>query len=672
MAVGAAAAVLVAAGIAVYRNSLHLPFFWDDLPAVVNNPTIRSLWPLSGPLAPPLETPMAGRPVVNLSLAVNYAWGGLNVESYHWWNVSVHVLCALLLYSIARHTFTGQRLGPLFGHGANAAALTAALIWMLHPLQTEAVVYVTQRTESMMALFFLLTLYAAIRARQTTRPARWEAVAVVACGVGMASKASMVGTPIVVFLYDRAFEFATVGEAFRKRWRLYSGLAATWLALALLIWSAPRSTVGSTDAVSWQVYLLNQAEIIGRYLRLAVWPRGLVLDYGLPRPLAVSDVWLQALVLATLAIATAVAWRRWPGVGFAGTAFFAMLAPTSSVIPITSEVGAERRMYAPMMALVALAVAIGWILLDRLRRRRPTAWPALNLAATIVVASLVLALGGATIARNRMYANPIVLWRDSVDQWPNGRARLSLAAALIDAGRPAEAVPELRLAVQQYAEAGYALGAALAATGQMNEAVDPLTDFIAARPSHPSRIPARSLLGRILASQQRADESAAQFRAILELAPSNRDARTSLGDLLLSQQRYADAAAEYERVLKDVGVAEIEIKLGMALMGAGQPESAARAFERALALDPRAAAAHQGLAEIAWQRGGHEEAVSHAEAALRVNPEDAVSHNLIGVVLASSGRIKEAAVHFREAVRIHPSDERMRENLERAERLLSR
>jgi Flp pilus assembly protein TadD len=145
-----------------------------------------------------------------------------------------------------------------------------------------------------------------------------------------------------------------------------------------------------------------------------------------------------------------------------------------------------------------------------------------------------------------------------------------------------------------------------------------------------------------------------------------------MGDLLLSQQRYADAAAEYQRALEGGSVAEIEIKLGMALMGARQSEPAARAFERALALDPRAAAAHQGLAEIAWQRGGHEEAVTHAEAALRINPEDAVSHNLIGVVLASTGRIKEAAVHFREAVRIQPSDERMRENLERAERLLLR
>jgi protein O-mannosyl-transferase len=666
--------VIVAAGVTVYRNSVHLPFFWDDLQSIVNNPTIRRLWPLPGPLAPPLETPMAGRPVVNLSLAVNYASGGLNVEGYHWLNVGVHVLCAILLFAIVRRTFSGRRLAPLFERGANATALTVALIWMLHPLQTEAVVYVTQRTESMMALFFLVTLYAAIRARRAPRPEWWEAAAVIACGLGMASKASMVGAPIAVLLYDRAFEFATFGEAIRKRWRLYSGLAATWVALALLMWSAPRSTVGASDAVGWLMYLLNQAQVVGRYLRLAVWPRGLVLDYGLPEPIALRDVWPQGIVLVALAIATAVAWRRRPAAGFAGAVFFMMLAPTSSVIPITSEVGAERRMYIPMMALAVLAVAVGWLLLDRMRRRIPTASPALNLAAAVIVAGVVLALGAATIARNKMYEDPVGLWRDAVDQWPNGRARLSLAVALIDAKRPAEAVNELRLAVPQYGEAKYALGAALASMGQIDEAVGPLTDFITARPSHPSRIPARFLLGQILASQQRADESAEQFRAILVLAPSNRGARTSLGDLLLSQQRYVEAAAEYERALEGVagGVAEIEIKLGMARMGAGQPDAAAPAFERALALDARAAAAHQGLAEIAWQRGRRDEAVAHAEAALRVNPEDAVSHNLIGVVLASSGRIKEAAVHFREAVRIQPADERMRENLERAERLLAR
>jgi superkiller protein 3 len=329
-------------------------------------------------------------------------------------------------------------------------------------------------------------------------------------------------------------------------------------------------------------------------------------------------------------------------------------------------------MYVPMMALVVLTITLGWLLLDRLRRRFTAAARQLTLVACSAASLLIVALGGATIARNAMFRDPVLLWRDAVDQRPNGRARLSLAAALIEAGKAGEAIPELRLAVPEYAEAKYALGAALYGTGHVEEAVGALTDFIAAHASDPSRIPARFLLGRALASQEKFDQAAAQFRAILEVAPSNRDARARLGDLLLSQRRYDEAAAEYERAAGGVGVPSLEIKLGMALMGANRLEAATRHFERALTLDARSAEAHQRLAEIAWQRGAGEEAVGHAESAIGLDPENAATHNLLGVVHASSGRLGQAVVHFREAVRIEPSDEQVRENLVRAERLLSR
>ena len=114
----------------------------------------------------------------------------------------------------------------------------------------------------------------------------------------------------------------------RKRRGLYAGLAASWLVLALLIWIAPRSTVGASDAVSWQLYSLNQAQVVGRYLRLAVWPRGLVLDYGLPQLLSIRDVWPEALLVLALAAGALVAWVRRPAAGFAGAVFFILLAPT--------------------------------------------------------------------------------------------------------------------------------------------------------------------------------------------------------------------------------------------------------------------------------------------------------------------------------------------------------
>ena len=214
------------------------------------------------------------------------------------------------------------------------------------------------------------------------------------------------------------------------------------------------------------------------------------------------------------------------------------------MIPITSEVGAERRMYLPMMALVALAVAVGWRLLDRLRGRYAAASRPLTLTAAAAVVVLAATLGGVTIARNALYRDPVSLWRDVVDERPHSRARLSLAAALLTAGQGDEAISELRQAVRDYGEANYALGAALHATGHTDEAVVALSDFIALRPSDQSRIPARSLLGQVLASQGKLDQAAAQFRAILDVDPSNRETRENLADQLLAEKRFDEAVAE--------------------------------------------------------------------------------------------------------------------------------
>src|SRR5580704_13655353 len=346
--------LIVAAGAATYWNSLGGPFIWDDQIAIVTNRTIQHLWPLSDALRPPRETPVAGRPIVNLSFAINYAMGGLSETGYHIANIAVHIICALLLFGIVRRTLE-KRSGGVFH--ADATALIASLLWMLHPLQSDAVDYITQRTESLMALFFLLTLYCAIRARRAgpAQTVKWHLASILACACGTASKESMVTAPAIVLLYDRAFEFDSIGEAIRARKNLYAGLAATWLELGALEWGQPRSTVGTSTTVSGWIYLLNQVQMIARYLRLSVWPGPLVLDYGLPRAVAIRDVIPAALVVMPLLIASGVAVVRWPRIGFLAATFFLTLAPTSSVIPITSEVGAERRMYLPFAALAVLA-----------------------------------------------------------------------------------------------------------------------------------------------------------------------------------------------------------------------------------------------------------------------------------------------------------------------------
>jgi tetratricopeptide (TPR) repeat protein len=590
-------ALAAAVGLAAYWNGLRTPFIWDDEPAIVSNQTIRSVLPLSQSLSPPLETAVAGRPLVNLSLAINYAFGSLDEAGYHAWNLVVLVLSGLLLFGIVRRT-----LAALGHRNAGGLALVSALVWLAHPLLTETVEYTTQRTESMMGLFFLLTLYAAIRARTSSG---WLAGSILACAAGMATKESMAVAPLAVLLYDRVFLFRSFRDAFRERAVLYAGLAATWIELAILMAAWPRSTVGAASVSPW-TYLLNQAAMIVRYLGLSLWPRSLVLDYGLPRSLGVTDVLPQLLLLLALLGTTIVALVRWPAIGFLGAMFFLTLAPTSSLVPITSEVGAERRMYLPLAALSVLTVTLAWSGLERLRARQPCRARSLTVAAACLAAAVIAALVVRTAVRTYDYRSAMALWESDVATRPHGRARFALATEYVTAGRHDEAIAQLRDAVVDYPDARAGLGAELFFAGKTDEAIAVLDAFIRANPSNPNRIPARLLKGQALLSLGRPDEGASEFRTVLQADPSSIAANQGLAS-----------------------VARIH---------------AARLLEQ----------------------GDVAGAANQAREALRLNSGDADAHNILGVALASRGQIAEATVEFQTTLRINPQHEQAGRNLARA------
>src|SRR5690349_19484270 len=161
-------ALLVAIALATYWNGLRLPFVWDDDNAITTNQSIRDV---AASLNPPLETPLSGRPIVSLSFALNYAYGELATTGYHVVNLAILIVNALLLFGIVRRTLR-RRSREGAANSPDAIALAASLIWMVHPLLSETIDYTTQRTESLMGLFFLLTLYASIRARDVKKKKR--------------------------------------------------------------------------------------------------------------------------------------------------------------------------------------------------------------------------------------------------------------------------------------------------------------------------------------------------------------------------------------------------------------------------------------------------------------------------------------------------------------------
>ena len=241
--------------------------------------------------------------------------------------------------------------------------------------------------------------------------------------------------PVMVLIFDRVFLYKTWREMWTERRILYAGLAASWVVLGVILWSAPRSTVGfESGAAPWN-YFLNQVQLIARYLWLAVWPQALVLDYGLPRALTIADVLLPGVVVVALGLLTLVALWRWPMLGFLGAWFFITLSPTSSVVPIATEVGAERRMYLPMAALAVLFVlAVRWLIVRGTSVERRARW---RIAGAVIALACVL-LGARTVTRNSEYASRMRIARDD-RRAPPARARQVPAGRRADTRGPARA-----------------------------------------------------------------------------------------------------------------------------------------------------------------------------------------------------------------------------------------
>jgi tetratricopeptide (TPR) repeat protein len=516
--------LVILAGLWAYSTSYAGVLVLDDVRAIALNTTIRTLWPLSGPLSPPPASTVSGRPVANLSFAVNYALapadardvfqpgreGGppgraerflRNIRGYHLFNLLIHLAAAVTLAAVIRRTLSSPALAPRFGRHAGPLAATVALVWVTHPLPTAAVTYLVQRVESLAGLFYLLTLYCAIRAWDARRGPAWMAGAITSCALGMATKEVMVTSPIMVALWDWLFGTPAAGTAPSRRGRLLAGLASTWIILTALVLREHRapSLQLAWDA-TWR-YLLTQTEVIVHYLRLAIVPRPLVFLYSWPLETSPAAVWWQAALLAGLVVLTVAGLMRRHPLAFAGAWFFLILAPSSSLLPIVTEVAAEHRMYLPLAAPVACAVAAVYLAAGRLQQRRrlvglrsgaggppASSWTGWVLAAAATLA-VVVALGLTTRARNRDYESDVRLWGDTVAKQPaNQRARVAYGSVLASAGRLAEAEVEFRAAVALNVGDPLArgrLGSVLVTKGDLDGAIPHLEYASALRPDDP-------------------------------------------------------------------------------------------------------------------------------------------------------------------------------------------
>ena len=562
----------------VYGRAVDSPFIFDDPASIDENPSILRLWPLvgsagqPGPLNPPRDLPTSGRPLVNWTLAVNYHFGAFEPRGYHQVNFALNALCAMLLFALTRRTLELDFFQGISNTAATVIAWLGALLWTLHPLVSEPVIYVTQRTELMMALFYLATLYASLRywTAQTTNGRRiWLSLAILACFAGMACKETMVSAPLVVLLFERVFISSTLRQAFRKSWPLYLGLALSWGLLLYLNYDAPRGkSAGFHLGLSPWTWWMTQCQVFWTvYLKLVVWPWPLSIQYETPYLKTLGEAWPWVLATGLLVLAVSVAlWKNRPA-GFVGAAVLLILAPTL-VVPILTEIAAERRMYLPLAFLVPAVVFGIYRLLSKFR------W--LMIAGSLTAVGLAILFGIVTTWRLAAFHDPLTLWQDTVDHQPqNSRARSILGISLLKADQVERAFEELKESLRlnpDSADDHVNYGNALMRTGHPQEALD---QWRAALQIDPDSVEALNNVGTVLQEAGHLDEARKYHEHALELKPESAEVHNNLANTLHKQGHWPDALAHYQRTGTEARLHRSEFQPGR---GRAANESHRRGF----------------------------------------------------------------------------------------------
>jgi tetratricopeptide (TPR) repeat protein len=438
----------------------------------------------------------------------------------------------------------------------------------------------------------------------------------------------------------------------------------------MLVAPGPRShSAGLSSGITPWIYLLNQPRMLLTYLRLSFWPTALVLDYGPTTPVPLSLVLPSAVVIVVLGVVTLAAWLTYPAIAFLGTWFFVTLAPASSIVPIATEVGAERRMYLPLAAIVILSVLAARAVLDRLALN-----PARRRWATIAgVAAVCCAFSWLTARRNVEYQSESGLWRTVLARHPHGRARYQLGVILAGEGRRDEALALYREAAVDAPDGHYGLGFELAADGKYEEAIAHLREYIRLRPDDVNVVRAHILLGRALINVGRPAEAVEVLQRALVMRPANADAHGLLADAWLRLDRYPEATREYRERIKLVPNDPLAHgSLGVALVGQNLDAEAVTEFESAVALTPDDPKARYNLGNALATVGRLDDAVREYRRALAINPNSVATHNALAAVLAHRGEMEEAVAELKRSLELDPKNPETRSDYEALLRQLGR
>ncbi len=663
----AALAVLILA----YSNSFSNRFHYDDLHSIVDNGHVRDLANVAEFFVRP-ETFSAiperamYRPLVTASYAVNYWVGEYDVFGYHIVNFAVHAGCVLLVYGLARSTGLAKLESGL-----------GALLFGIHPIQTEVVNYIGSRSESLAAFGFLTSLLAYLRwRRQGPRRRRWAWYVLSLCGfaLALASKSTAVVLPAAVLLYEALARRSSVqGVATPpgpKRLIWYHG--GYWLlalAYVFIIRTSAAAALGS-PVRSLHVQILTQLKAFSYYVKLLIMPVSLSVDHQFQEAAPVTET--EILCVALLVFLTAIvvravvkARRVDAALLLSGWALLALLP--ASIVPFNVLVN-EHRLYLPF-AFVALWSASFLYPLVVLGGRATTAVKSLGrLGVALLLVFAVICYG-----RNRVWATELTLWQDAVRKAPGMyRPHLHLGGAL-------EADGDLRGVLRSYRRAAtlapevalvhYNLGNALSSAGLVDESRSAYERCLRLNPTLLHALLNLATLEQEAGSLDRAEALLTRAR---DAYPSSAPVRRRLGVLYRAGGQIERARQAYVEALDfDPQLAEAHYNLANLHYDERQLSDSARHYELAIALEPDHMRAYYNLADLYVLQQRFAAAEETSVAGLGISPEEIRLHYPLAKAREGLGKRDQALASYRRFVRTLGADQPLREAVLNRIRLLS-
>jgi tetratricopeptide (TPR) repeat protein len=511
----------------IYSNSLNGPFIFDDMSNIEHNSHIRlTRLTFDGLKQAALESSASHRPVANISFALNYFFHGPNTFGYHLVNILIHAIAGIFLYFFIKTTLSIPVLRSKFENQKWIAFITA-LIWLVHPVQTQSVTYIVQRMNSLAAMFYVMALFFYARGRISQIAKNrwlWFSGCAVAGLLASGSKQTAATLPLFIFIYEWYF-FQDLSRAwFKRRILPLAGVLILFGALALIYLGVdPLETILSgydkRDFTPLQ-RLLTQFRVVIFYISLLIFPHPsrLNLDRDVTLSHSIIDPFTTLVCMAAIAGLLLLAWRLAPKqrlVSFCILWFLGNLVIESSVIGL--EIIFDHRTYLPSMLVCLPAVVL---LYPRLRPK----WLGIG-----VLAAVVLVFSSWTYERNRVFRDQITIWGDCAAKSPNkARPHNNLGIFLKKKGRLEEARALFQKALQlkpEYASAHINLGATLASLGKLEEAIGHFTRVLKIRPNDAE---AHFNMGNAKASQRKYEEAARYFSETLRIKPKDREARQNL------------------------------------------------------------------------------------------------------------------------------------------------